>query len=164
MVFTRGKIFKPSPAANPGRMEGKEMERLSLMDITGQESGIVVYDDEVIVTNWSQYDPDRLPVLSPIGTVMAWPQDEPLKVIEEYHVDDVRDALPGKIVRVAENEIATEGMEIVSDENGDIPALWGFDIGAGAYIDRDTAGNLIPTSGTVYCLENAIVIAPDGWC
>jgi len=139
------------------------MERLSLMDITGQESGIVVYDDEVIVTNWSQYDPDRLPAVF-AGAVIAWPQDGPLEVAEEWHIDDVRDALPGKIVRFGKDEIDVEGMTILADDYGDIPALWGFDIGAGAYIDRDTARNLVPTPGMVYRLENAIVIAPDGWC
>jgi len=56
-----------------------------------------------------------------------------------------------------------DGMDVLEDAFGDIPALWGYDIGAGALINIDENGNHVPTSGKVYHINNVIVIAPEGW-
>lgn len=144
-----------------------ENKMMNLMEITGQESGIVIYDDKVIVANWSSYH-TGLPVMSPWNMVMEWPV-EGLEVTEEYYVNDIREALPGKIAAVGMEDgkrlIEVEDMEILADDHGDICALWGHDIGAGAgaVINTDSAGNLVPTPGTVYHINDAIVIAPEGW-
>lgn len=142
----------------------------SLQDLTGQESGIVVYDDNaIIVCNWCGFG--GLPRVAPWGTnIIGWPDE--IIVEKKYTVDDVRDVLPGKIVEVEPEDdeegivIEAEGMEIVYDRNGDIPTLWGYDTGSGADIARDDDGNLVPTSGTIYELvgDSTIIIAPDGWC
>jgi hypothetical protein len=143
-----------------------EFEMSNLLEITCQESGIIIYDDEVIVTNWASYN-SGLPLMSPFGTVIEWPDDEPLKVIKEYNVDDVRDVLPGALVATEEDGetfLEYEGMEVLYDLNGDIPALWGYDIGLGTVINTDENGNFAPTSGKVYHVNNdVIVIAPHGW-
>mgnify|MGYP000911695448 CR=1 FL=1 len=149
------------------KKELEENKMMNLMEITGQESGIVIYDDKVIVANWSSYH-SGLPIMSPWNEVMEWPSDG-LEVTKEYHVDDVREALPGKIVVVGEEDgktlIEVEDMEVLADEHGDICALWGYDIGigVGAVINTDDAGDLAPTPGTVYHIDDAIVIAPEGW-
>lgn len=144
----------------------------SLYEITGQESGIVVYDDKVIVTNWSCVCPDGgMPVMSPINTVMCWPVGDEIELLSDERVDDVRKALPGNILSRGKNEdgieeLELEDMEILSDENMDIPALWGYKCGD-AYINRDEDGKFIPTAGKVlnveYAGDEARVIVPDGW-
>ena len=143
--------------------------KLTLMELTGQESGVVVYGDEVIVTNWSSIN--GLPRMAP-GNIGIIGRPDEIMVGKKYNVDDIRTALPGKIVEVERDEeeesivIEAEGMDIVFDHNGDIPALWGYDIGlqCNAIINRDDDGNLAPTPGTVYELvDGIIVIAPDGW-
>jgi hypothetical protein len=142
-----------------------EFEMSTLFEITGQESGIVVYGDVVIIANWVSYT-IGLPVISPLGTVMEWPEEQPLKVVKEYNVDDIRDVLPGTLVVTEEDGetiLEYEGMEVLEDLNGDIPALWGYDIGEGAFVDTDENGNLVPTSGKVYHINNAVIIAPIGW-
>lgn len=137
----------------------------NLLEITCQESGIIIYDDEVIVTNWATYN-SGLPLMSPFGAVMEWPEEEPLNVIKEYSVDDIRDVLPGTLVAREEDGetfLEYEGMEVLYDLNGDIPALWGYDVGAGSIVNTDENGNFVPTSGRVYHFDNAVVIAPIGW-
>lgn len=142
----------------------------NLYDLTGQESGIVIYQGEaVIVCNWANVCRDGgLPVAGPIGGILIrWP--EPIAYIDHHHVDDVRDALPGYIVEIGEEDgqtlIEAQGMDIVSDDNGDICALWGYDLCDMADIYRNEDGSVRPTPGTVYELEgDVIVIAPDGWC
>lgn len=142
----------------------------NLYDLTGQESGIVVYQGKaVIVCNWANVCPDHgLPIAGPIGGIlMCWP--DPIKYIDHHSVDDVRDALPGYIVEVDKEDgqkiIEAEGMDLVADEYGDICALWGYDLGLDTEIYRNEDGSIRPTPGTVYELEgDVIVIAPDGWC
>lgn len=153
-------------------------EKLTLSDITGQESGIVVYPDtggdKIIVCNWSSVCPDGgMPVLSPFGVLMCWPIDEIIEVVNNEHIDDIRTALSGEVKSYGKDdenreEIGIEGMGVVSDQHFDIPALWGYDCGD-AIVERDDAGNLVATAGKIYKIktassDNAIVIAPDGWC
>lgn len=142
----------------------------TLYDLTQQESGIVVYEDKaIIVCNWANSCPTGgLPRLAPWGQdLIAWPTK--INAIKEYQVDDIRDALPGSLIDAGEedgqNLIEAHGMDIVYDYNSDIPSLWGYDIGLGSDINRDEAGNLRPTQGTIYELEDGtLIIAPDGWC
>ncbi|MEG3070982.1 MAG: hypothetical protein RQM92_09410 [Candidatus Syntrophopropionicum ammoniitolerans] len=62
--------------------------------------------------------------------IIAWPDE--IEVVKKYSVADIREALPGGIVPgVGDNTIVAEDMEIVHDHFGDIPALWGYDIGLG---------------------------------
>lgn len=142
----------------------------TLFDLTSQESGIIVYEDKaVIVCNWANDCPDGgLPRLAPWGQdLIAWPTE--IKVNHEYHIADIRDALPGAIVEAGEEDgqtlIEAQGMDLAADYYGDIPALWGWDLGGGVIINRAEDGTLLPTPGNVYELDDdVIVIAPDGWC
>jgi hypothetical protein len=143
---------------------------MTLLDLTGQESGIVVYEDKaVIVCNWASSCPNGgLPRLAPWGKdLIAWPTE--INVNREYHVADIREALPGTIVEAGKEEgqtlIEAQGMDLVADYYGDIPALWGWDLGGGVSINRAEDGTLLPTPGNVYKLDDdVIVIAPEGWC
>jgi hypothetical protein len=123
-----------------------------LYSLTGQESGIVIYGNEIIVTNWAQECPNGgMPILSPVGNIVIdWPHDEPLTVDEAYQVNDLRAMLEAG------------DYQVLSDDNGDIPALFGEQVGTATVI-KDDAGNLLPTAGTCYHIGNALVIAPDGW-
>ena len=142
----------------------------TLFDLTNQESGIIVYEDKaVIVCNWANDCPSGgLPRLAPWGNdLIAWPTE--IEVVREYHTADIREALPGAIVEAGEENgqtlIEAQGMDLAADYFGDIPALWGWDLGLGVIIERDDGGNLQPTPGNVYELEDGVrVIAPDGWC
>ena len=140
---------------------------MTLRDLTEQESGIVVRGDAVIVTNWESSCPDGgLPLLAPWGTdLIAWPDE--IVVVSEYDVADIRDVLPGIIAEVEGGIVEAQGMDIVYDANGDIPALWGFQVKTarlGASINTDDDGNLAPTEGKIYELaDGTIVVAPDGW-
>lgn len=138
----------------------------TLEGLTNQESGIVVRGNTVIVTNWTQSCPDGgLPLLAPWGCdLIAWPEE--IEVSNEYNVADIRDALPGSILE-DEDGLTADGMDIVFDANGDIPALWGYEVspGLGASVMHDDDGNLIPTPGKVFELQDGtIIIAPEGWC
>lgn len=144
---------------------------MTLVELTNQEAGIVVRGDTVIVANWAQSCPDGgLPLLAPWGQdLIAWPANE-LRVVKEYDVDDIRAALPGEIIPGAEDgTIKTDGMDIVHDRHGDIPALWGYKVGGrnGAEPNLDGDGQLLPTAGKVYVLddsgETVVIIAPETW-
>lgn len=149
-------------------MENEKREATNLYDLTGQESGIVVYQGEaVIVCNWANVCPNGgLPAGGPInGMLICWPGE--IKVLDSHSVDDIRDELPGTIELVEGEEKVVEavGMDIVSDENGDICALWGYNLCDMSEIYRNDDGSIRPTPGRVYELENDVkIIVPEGWC
>lgn len=64
-----------------------------------------------------------MPRLGPTG-IIGWPGE--LKVTAKWTVEDIRDALPGKLI-VDDETYGYEGMDVLYDLNGDIPALWGYD-------------------------------------
>ena len=151
---------------------------MTLYELTKQESGIILFTSgEIIVTNWSQCEDDCIPHLSPFGTVMQWPCDgifdglpkednaDGLAQLVEVgmynpykseHVDDVRDILPGKVWIDDDGELDTD-MNILSDDNNDIPALF-----VKIDDDRDPADI---TSADIYILSDGTkIIVPVGWC
>lgn len=141
----------------------------TLRDLTGQESGIVIYHDgdidRVIVCNWSQ-DCTRggLPVEF-YGALVAWADD--YYVTAEKNVDDIRDEFRGVTID-ADGDLSADCLDIVYDCNDDIPALWGVKVSARACVNTDNDGNYRPTGGKVYALTDnddadITVIAPDGW-
>lgn len=140
---------------------------MTLTELTGQESGIVVRENTVIVTNWMHSCPEGgLPLLAPWGTALiAWPTE--IRLDKKYGVKDIREALPGSVTLGDDGRTLDTDMDIVSDCNGDIAALWGYNLGlpCNAIINMDDNDNLIPTPGTVYELDDGtIVISPEGWC
>lgn len=121
----------------------------NLYEDTAHEAGIIIHGEEaVIVTNWSSYGDNRVPMLlAPLG-LMEWPiEDEGAKTVKLRDVEDIRDELPGK-VWINEDGDAETDMDIVSDENGDLSALFGIRTG-----DSDPdfyKGIPHPFSGSVY--------------
>ena len=129
---------------------------MTLMELTNHEAGIVIYENgEVAVVNWSQYDDDQIPRLAPVLGMMGFSEEGILdNVPESKTVEDVRDILPGK-VWLEDDEIETD-MEILEDDNNDIPAL---------FVKIDDRDPDEPTSAEVYTLSDGTkIIAPHTWC
>jgi len=129
---------------------------MTLMELTGHEAGIVIYDSgEIAVVNWGQYDDNQVPRLAPMLGMMGFPEDGILENVPESEtVEDVRDILPGK-VWIEDDEIKTD-MEILEDDNNDLVALF---IKIDDYRDPDD-----PTSAEVYTLSDGTkIIAPHTW-
>lgn len=102
----------------------------NLYNDTNHEAGIIIHGEKaVIVTNWISYGDNRVPMaLSPLGLI-EWPiEDEGAKIEKLRDVEDIRDELPGK-VWIDEDGDADTDMDIVSDENGDLSALFGIRTG-----------------------------------
>ena len=109
------------------------LEFSNLNEIQGQESGIIVYDDEVIICNWSSSDLDGLPRLF-----------EPLGLIS------LKDKFNAEKVEYCENLLnELDGKNVIYDFNNDFETLSNtggmkFNI----YVD----GNI-----------QAVVYMPDDW-
>ena len=121
----------------------------NLYEDTAHEAGIIIHGEEaVIVTNWSSYGDNRIPMLlAPLG-LMEWSiEDEDAKIVKLRDVEDIRDELPGR-VWINEDGDAETDMDIVSDENGDLSALFGSRTGD---TDPDFYKDFPhPFSGSVY--------------
>ena len=130
---------------------------MTLMELTGHEAGIIIYDSgEIAVVNWGQYDDNQVPRLVPMLGMMGFSEDGILdNVPKPETIQDVRDVLPGK-VWIEDDEIETD-MEILEDDNNDLVALF---IKIDDYRDPDD-----PTSAEVYTLNDGTkIIAPHTWC
>lgn len=130
---------------------------MTLMELTGNEAGIVIYDSgEIAVVSWSQYDDNQVPRLAPMLGMMGFSEDGILENVPKSEtIEDVRDILPGK-VWIEDDEIETD-MEIMEDDNNDITALF---IKIDDYRNPDE-----PTSAEVYTLNDGTkIIAPHTWC
>lgn len=132
----------------------------NLFDDTNHEAGIIVYgDNSVGVYNWTSCSDHVLPLLSPFGTPINWPKDvdDGAEITHVDHVDDVRNYLPGTVFDEG-GQIATN-MDIVYDENEDIPGLFGFGPAAGSYEGCEN-----PYSGDIWTLPTGEkVITIDLW-
>lgn len=147
----------------------------SLYELTGQNSGIVCFQDGgVIVYTAATTDAckdNSLPA-SFANAIVDYPLQHPWTVAGGQWVEDIRDSLPGTI-EVAEDStlanptVTDSGMDLVFDANCDVPMLFGFDCGLGAEARTDSAGDQVPTPGMVYELKTSrgdvTVIAPEGW-
>lgn len=111
---------------------------MTLYELTGQESGLLVADDEVLVVNWQSFEDDRMPILAPGGfSVMAWPEDEGFLLQgEESYCMDV--------------PLLLENTTVIYDPNADVQRMFG---------SRDAV------TAKVWTFPNGrMIIAPDGWC
>lgn len=124
---------------------GEENEELpapeTLQELTGQESGIVIYDSgETIVCNWSSLGENELPKVFSGQFVTGWDSEE--NIFEDAESSETEDFRP-----------LLDGKEIIWDENGDLESIangtycWGDDF-------RATVWTL--TDGTV-------IICPPLW-
>lgn len=127
---------------------------------TKHEAGIVLYEEDTVgVFNWGQLDDGYIPMVGPVGIIVPWPSvtGEDVELIHVGHVDDVRTYLPGT-VWMGEDGLETD-LDIVYDDNDDIPALWGFGPVANAYSDVDR-----PYSGDIWDIPGGPrVITIDLW-
>ena len=115
---------------------------------TGNESGIIVYEDNAVgVFNWAALgcEDNCLPMLSPFGTPINWPAaaDDNDEIVHIGFVDDVREYLPGTVF-LEDRKLYTD-MDIVYDEFDDIPALFGFGPHLESYNGREK-----PYSGDIW--------------
>lgn len=121
----------------------------NLYEDTAHEAGIIIHGEEaVIVANWGSYGDNRVPMLlAPLGLIEWTIEDEDAKIVKLRDVEDIRDELPGK-VWINEDGDAETDMDIVSDENGDLSALFGIRTGDS---DPDFYEDFPhPFSGSVY--------------
>lgn len=127
---------------------------------TNHEAGIILYgEDTVGVFNWGQFDDGFIPMVGPIGFIVPWPTDagDNTKLIHIAHVDDVREYLHGSVWATGDG-LETD-LDVVYDENGDIPALWGFGETASCYDDIER-----PYSGDIWEIpDECRVITIDLW-
>lgn len=127
---------------------------------TGHEAGFALYGENTVgCFNWGQFDDGFVPMVGPVGFIIPWPTDagEDIELVHVEHVDDVRAYLPGT-VWMGEDGLDTD-MDIVYDDNNDIPALWGFGPLAGAYDDVD-----LPYSGDIWDIpDGPRIITIDLW-
>lgn len=86
---------------------------MTLQELTGRESGIVIYPDgDTIVCNWSIICPDdnELPKMF-LGGLIGWEVD-PLTVVGEYQADD----WPDEFRKLSERRPIT----VLYDAHGDL--------------------------------------------
>jgi hypothetical protein len=124
---------------------------VNLFELTGRESGIVIFDSgEIAVCRWSIEYEDTLPL-----TTIPY---KDLEVQEEYDVDDIRKELGGTVYRDEDTGKLDTDLPIIEDKFGDIAALFGFDLKWGTILSDK------PTDGRVYILSDKTkIIAPYSW-
>lgn len=83
----------------------------TLQDLTGQESGIIIYDSgETIVCNWSALDAHELPKLFSGLCLIGWESGEDIfENVTVQHVDDFGNYLASR-----------DDLDLIYDENGDM--------------------------------------------
>lgn len=120
-----------------------ETEPISLNELTGQESGIVIYAGdgsakEIIVCNWMSAEPDTLPALSPFGTDLLFLNRADLAAAEK------------STMSLAEVETLLENGIIIWDANNDLP------------LSKEDYEN---ATFYAYSVKDGeiIIIAPDNW-
>lgn len=125
---------------------------MTLMELTSHEAGIIVYGGNTVgVFNWGRCDDNQIPVLSPLGEPMPWPEaDDVFDEAEETHVEDIRTVIPGRIW--TEDGKAETDLDVVYDQENDLARLFLADLDPVEY------------EGYVYTLKDGRkVIAPDMW-
>lgn len=147
----------------------------TLFELIRQESGIIIFGENVTVFNCASLGDAEIPVLGPFSifrmgyssSELEGDADALRKAIPHEAVDDIRTLLPGSIHIIDDNDNGPEleaDFEIIDDYNGDIFALWGFHRGTDSKFYADADSELMPTSGTAWYIANdVVIIAPDGW-
>lgn len=136
---------------------------MTLMELTGQESGIIINPSgSVTITNWRDAEEDSFPFLSPFGVVSVNTGRFDGE-IESEHVDDIRTVIPGS-VWIDEIQEDADGskfyvldtdLDIVCDDNDDLVLLFAPEV-------KGEAARIY--TGDVYRFDDGtIVIAPRGW-
>lgn len=140
---------------------------MNLMELTGQESGIIIRNEQIMVVNWGSNE--GLPYLAPWGNDVVYLYDV-IDLDEDLgEVDDIRLFLPGQIsidVDDSNVEVGLKNAEIVYDPNCEIFGLYKAEINAAIKAAEGSESKIsYPlTSGKAFRLENGtIVVTPNGW-
>ena len=143
---------------------------MTLEELTGQESGIIVFPHEigsqirpsVGVYNWTRCGNEELPIMFG-NDYIGLPYMAEERLLERASgsgqpVDDVRDMLPGSVWLSEYDEgqlVIDSDMNILVDFNNDLPRL---------FLGADGMGSKEVTAGIVYTLEDGTtIIAPREW-
>ena len=116
---------------------------MTLMELTGHEAGIIVYENgDVIVVNWNQCDDDCVPVLAPVGDmVINFPREGYIERGKESNFGDIRPILQGKTVLLDEFNDIKRLMSDKPDKYGIMPYRHGkkyiFEDGVEIYVFPD---------------------------
>lgn len=138
----------------------------NLMALTGGHlSGILICDEMVTVADWEGRN--GLPYFS-FSYSITFIEPEMVTLTDCYHTDDIRLELPGRILADQAGHPVEDGMEILHDNCGDIPRLFGFsEAEDGSLMLSDRDGVTPGQPGMCYRLsakgESLLVISPDSW-
>ena len=136
---------------------------MNLMELTGHEAGIIVYPDSnsVAVYNWGQCDDNQIPILSPLGEPVNWPEAEDVfDGVTSARFADARELIPGIFWLTDEtdeqgNRFATTDLDIVYDRFYDISRMF---LGGEGYTSPEDF------EGTAYTLRDGrVILALDMW-
>ena len=138
----------------------------SLEELTeGRESGILIYDENVLVCNWAGQK--GLPRVT-FSYDVALTDSSSVELTEVRKLDDIRTVLPGTVEYDDETDtLQAVGMKILHDEVNDIDALFGYSSAYGARAKLNKDGSIRPTPGICYRLESdgetVLVVSPEDW-
>ena len=159
--------MKISDRLRPDELPAHISEEIhNLTELTGgHTSGILIYEEQVIVCDWSETK--GLPFVTfAYDFVFTGSDDVTLSGVRR--VDDVRTVLPGIVEYDREHQtLRGKGMEIFSDSIGDIPAFFGYQAKGGRPPEFSDDGNVIPVPAVCYSLsgggETVLVVVPESW-
>lgn len=111
---------------------------MTLNELTGQESGIVIYaNGETIVCNWSSLGENEMPKVFGGISILGWEEDDSIfDEAESSTTDDFRSILDGK--------------RVIWDANGDLESIangtyyWGDDFRATIWTLNDGTTIICP--------------------
>lgn len=138
----------------------------NLEELTGgRGSGIIIYDEKVLVCDWSGQQ--GLPEVT-FSYDIILEDSELIELTDIKHVDDIRSVLPGTMEYNPDTrKVYAKNMDLLHDDRGDLAALFGFQPVNGAKAKLNADGSIRPIAGTCYELagrgERLIVVAPEGW-
>ena len=159
--------MKISTALYPEELPAHVSENIkNLTELTGgQNSGILIHDEQVIVCDWSEAE--GLPYVT-FSYDLIFNDGGDITLTEVKHVEDVRDILPGTVEYDPQRKtLRGRGMDILSDAIGDIPALFGYTAKDGRRPEFAEDGSVLPVPAVCYYLtgggEIVIAVAPESW-
>lgn len=138
----------------------------NLTELTGgQNAGILIHDEQVIVCDWSEAE--GLPYVT-FSYDLIFTDGDDITLTGVKYIEDVREALPGTMEYDPQRKtLRGRGMDILSDTIGDIPALFGYRVKGGRQPEFAEDGSVLPVPAVCYYLtgggEIVIAVAPESW-
>lgn len=139
-------------------------EHRTLFELTGHESGIIVFPgNEIAVTNWGSWVDDyRLPVITPFCDVFPWPcgADE-WNRIECADIANICDELPVDVQHIDDTHCDLVA-NVLTDPNGDIERLYNWHLYKRCLSDDDDSVELAATCYKT--LDGVLIYTISEWC